>query len=121
MHDYELREQSNTGFVVNKNLFTYSYATPGTYKVVCVASTYTDGATDLKRDTCSYTVTVIDDQTEIENISCPQIVYDEVFAERRVADEITAQNQIQQPDGFHLTLSKTPFLYPVGTDEGLHQ
>ncbi|WP_262434645.1 DUF5017 domain-containing protein [Jilunia laotingensis] len=87
MHDYELREQSNTGFVVNKNLFTYSYATPGTYKVVCVASTYTDGATDLKRDTCSYTVTVIDDQTEIENISCPQIVYDEVFAEKLLNDE----------------------------------
>ncbi|WP_455587793.1 hypothetical protein [Bacteroides sp.] len=87
MHDYELREQSNTGFVVNKNLLTYSYTIPGTYKVVCVASTYTDNATDLKRDTCSYTVTVIDDQTEIEKISCPQIVYDEVFAEKLLNDE----------------------------------
>lgn len=87
MHDYELREQSNTGFVVNKNLFTYSYAAPGTYKVVCVASTYTDGAIDLKRDTCSYTVTVIDDRTEIDKISCPQIIYDEVFAEKRTNDE----------------------------------
>lgn len=87
MHDYELREQSNTGFVVNKNLFTYSYASPGTYKVVCIASTYTDGAIDLKRDTCSYTVTVIDDQTEIEKISCPQIIYDEVFAEKLLNDE----------------------------------
>jgi len=87
MHDYELREQSNTGFVVNKNLFTYSYSVPGTYKVVCVASTYTDNAADLKRDTCSYMVTVIDDQTEIEQLSCPQIIYDEVFAERLANDE----------------------------------
>lgn len=87
MHNYELRDQSNTGFVVNKNLFTYSYTSPGTYKVVCVASTYTDGAIDLKRDTCSYTVTVIDDRTEIDKISCPQIIYDEVFAEKRSNDE----------------------------------
>jgi hypothetical protein len=87
MHNYDLREQSNTGFVVNKNLFTYSYQEPGTYKIVCVASTYTDGAADLKRDTCSFTVTVIDDQTEIDRLSCPQIIYDEVFAERHANDE----------------------------------
>ena len=87
MHNYELREQSNTGFVVNKNLFTYSYSVPGEYKVVCVASTYGDNAAGLKRDTCSYTITVIDDQTEIEQISCPQIIYDEVFAEKLANDE----------------------------------
>jgi hypothetical protein len=87
MHNYDLREQSNTGFVVNKNLFTYSYSTQGLYKVVCVASTYTDRADDLKRDTCSLTVTVIDDQTEIERLSCPQIIYDEVFAEKHAGDE----------------------------------
>lgn len=87
MHNYDLREQSNTGFVVNKKLFTYSYSTPGVYKVVCLASTYTDGATDLKRDTCSFDVTVIDDRTEIERISCPRIIYDEVFAEKHAGDE----------------------------------
>lgn len=81
-HDYELRDQNNTGFVVNKGVFSYSYSVPGTYKVVCVASTHTDGATDLKRDTCSCYVKVIDDQTEIEKLSCPQILYDEVFAEK---------------------------------------
>ncbi len=87
MHDYDLREQSNTGFVVNKGLFTYAYTVPGRYKVVCVASSYTDGATDLKRDTCSFLVTVIDDQTDIEKISCPQIIYDEVFAQKLENDE----------------------------------
>lgn len=81
-HDYELRNRNNTGFVVNKGTFSYSYSVPGTYKVVCVASTHTDGAVSLKRDTCSYYVRVIDDQTEIEKLSCPQILYDEVFAEK---------------------------------------
>ncbi len=87
MHDYELRNQSNTGFVVNKGLFTYAYSAPGTYKVVCLASTYADLAADLKRDTCSYIVTVVDDQTEIEKLSCPQVLYDEVYAEKLPDDE----------------------------------
>lgn len=81
-HDYELRNQNNTGFVVNKGIFSYSYSTPGTYKVVCVASTYADRGVDLQRDTCSYYVQVIDDHTEIDKLSCPQILYDEVFAEK---------------------------------------
>lgn len=87
MHDYDLRIQSNTGFIVNKGLFTYSYPTPGVYKVVCVASTYTDMAAELLYDTCSYTVTVLDDVTEIDKISCPQVLYDEVFAENIGNDE----------------------------------
>jgi len=86
-HNYELRNQSNSGLVVNKGLFTYSYATPGVYKVVCVASTYTELASDLKRDTCSFTVTVTDNVTEISKLSCPQILYDEVFAERHENDQ----------------------------------
>lgn len=86
-HNYELRNQSNSGLVVNKGLFTYSYATPGVYKVVCVASTYTELATDLKKDTCSFTVTVTDDVTEISKLSCPQILYDEIFAERHENDQ----------------------------------
>lgn len=81
-HNYELRSESNTGFVVNKGLFTYSYSSPGTYKVVCIASTYNELATDLRQDTCSVWVNVIDDETEIRNISCPQILYDEVFAQK---------------------------------------
>jgi len=87
MHNYDLREESNTGLVVNKNLFTYAYSVPGEYKIVCIASTYNDLAINLKIDTCSYIVKVIDDITDIENISCPQIVYDEVFAKKMENDE----------------------------------
>ena len=87
MHDYKLRDQSNTGLVVNKNLFTYSYSAPGVYEVVCLASTAGDMATDLKFDLCSFTVTVIDDATEIDRLSCPQVIRDEVYAKRYVNDE----------------------------------
>ena len=87
MHDYELRDQSNTGFVVDKNLFTYSYPVPGVYKVVCVASTAGEMATNLQYDTCSFTVTVIDDVTEIDRLSCSQVIRDEVFANRYANDE----------------------------------
>ena len=86
-HDYNLRDQSNTGLVVNKNLFTYSYAVPGVYEVVCLASTAGDRATDLKFDACSFTVTVVDDVTEIDRLSCPQVIRDEVYAKRQANDE----------------------------------
>ncbi len=80
-HNYELRDSANTGFAVSSGTFTYSYSAPGIYKVVMVASTYNDMAIDIRRDTCSYMVTVIDNHTEIEQLSCPQILYDEVYAE----------------------------------------
>lgn len=80
-HDYELREESNTGLVVNKNLLTYSYSTPGTYKVVCVATNHADEGKSILSDTCSVYIKVIDDCTEIERISTTPL-YDEVFAER---------------------------------------
>lgn len=87
MQNYDLRDKSNTGLVVNKRMFTYSYQVPGTYKVVCLASTSGDMATDLKFDTCSFIVHVIDDQTDIDRISCPQVIRDEVFAEKHAHDE----------------------------------
>jgi hypothetical protein len=87
MQNYDLRDQSNTGLAVNKKLFTYSYRAPGVYKVVCLASTSGDMATNLQFATRSFTVTVIDDRTEIDRISCPQIIRDEVFAEKHANDE----------------------------------
>ncbi|MDR0698666.1 MAG: hypothetical protein LBG28_05555 [Tannerella sp.] len=87
MQNYDLRDQSNTGLVVNKKLFTYSYRVPGTYKIVCLASTSGDMATNLRFDTCSFTVNVIDDQTEIDRISCSLLYRDEVFAEKHANDE----------------------------------
>lgn len=80
-HNYELREESNYGLVVNKGLFTYSYQQPGNYKVVCVATNHGDAGKIIKRDTCSFMVKVVDDVTEIKRLSAPQVLYDEVFAQ----------------------------------------
>ncbi len=81
-HDYELRDQSNTGLIVNKGLFTYAYQQPGTFKVVCVATNHTDEGQSIKTDTCSFVVKVIDDVTEIDKLSAPAVLYDEVFAQK---------------------------------------
>jgi hypothetical protein len=78
-HDYTLREQSNYGLVVNKGVFTYSYSQPGTYRVVCVATNHRDAGSDLKRDTCSFSVRVVDDVNTIDRLSASQVYYDEVF------------------------------------------
>ena len=68
-HDYALREQSNTGFVVNKGLFSYSYPVPGTFHVVCIATTYdTFLGSNLQTDTYEFDVTVSDDVTEIRQL-----------------------------------------------------
>ncbi|MGN1246199.1 MAG: DUF5017 domain-containing protein [Muribaculaceae bacterium] len=80
-HDYELREESNTGLVVNKGLFTYAYTTPGVYKVVCLVTNHSNEGQVVLRDTCSAYVHVKDDVTEIQRISAPAVFYDEVFAE----------------------------------------
>lgn len=79
-HDYELRAESNTGLVVNKNLFTYSYSRPGVYHVVCVASNNDDFGKSLLSDTTSVWIRVTDDNTAITSISDPSVLYDEVFA-----------------------------------------
>lgn len=81
-HDYELRKESNTGLVVNKGLFTYAYTTPGVYKVVCLVTNHSNEGKVVLSDTCSTYVRVKDDVTEIERISAPAVLYDEVFAER---------------------------------------
>lgn len=68
-HRYEKRDEMETGVAVNKNHFTYSYKAPGTYHVVCVASTFdTYMGGNLKQDTCSFYVNVIDDETEFDDI-----------------------------------------------------
>lgn len=68
-HRYEYRDSMETGVVVNKGYFTYSYSSPGVYHVVCVASTFDTYMGDhQKQDTCSFYVKVTDDVTEFTDI-----------------------------------------------------
>lgn len=69
LHDYALRDSSNTGFVVNKNLFTYSYSVPGTFHVVCLASTYdTYMGRGQQFAKTEFDVKVTDDVTTIDKL-----------------------------------------------------
>lgn len=80
-HDYELfADGGNTGFVVNKKTFSYSYKQPGTYKVVIVSSNFTENGETIKSDTCSVTLNVIDDDATIKTLTCPKVLYDEIAA-----------------------------------------
>lgn len=70
MHEYVKRAESNTGFVVNKGVFTYAYRTPGTYTVTVIASTYdTYLGENQKIDIKEFQVTVEDNTCTIEGIS----------------------------------------------------
>ncbi len=81
-HDYELREQSNTGLIVNKGTFSYAYQQPGTFKAVCVATNHSNEGQSIKTDTCSFYVKVTDDVYEITSLSAATVLYDEVYAKR---------------------------------------
>ena len=80
-HDYELREQSNTGLIVNKGTISYAYQQPGTFKAVCVATNHCDEGQSIKTDTCSFYVRVIDDVHEFTSLSAATVLYDEVYAQ----------------------------------------
>lgn len=57
------------GLVMNKGLLTYSYSTPGTFRVVVVASCYdTFMGGGMKEDKYEYEVKVYDDCTTIEQL-----------------------------------------------------
>ncbi|MBQ6652943.1 MAG: hypothetical protein IJM81_06050 [Prevotella sp.] len=84
-HDYALREQSNTGLVMNKGQLTYSYAVPGTFHVVVVASTYdTYLAGGLQTATTEFDVTVTDNIVDIDRLYSnitPNVYYAELIGD----------------------------------------
>lgn len=84
-HDYALRQESNSGFVANKGIFTYSYAVPGTFHVVVVASTYdTLLGGNHQTDTYEFDVTVTDNVTTIDRIYSnitPNVYYAKLVGE----------------------------------------
>ena len=74
-HDYELKTQSNTGFVMNKGRLTYAYKKPGTYKVVVVATNYNKDGSEIIFNTVEKTIVVIDDRTDLRQISLKKDLY----------------------------------------------
>lgn len=119
-HDYELREQSNTGLIVNKGVLTYAYPQPGTFKVVCVATNHTNEGQSIKTDTCSYWVKVIDDVTEIDKLSTTTVLYDEVFAKSLNDEdwvlEIPRQIKYKSSSKMTINLKKMKLKFYVASD-----
>ncbi|MDD3322878.1 MAG: hypothetical protein PHS59_15675 [Paludibacter sp.] len=80
-HIFDSINRGSSGLVFNKGgVFNYAYRTPGKYKVVIIASNYTDNATTLLNDTCSVYINVVDSDASISSIICPQILFDQVAA-----------------------------------------
>lgn len=81
-HVYGDTTSENVAVVMNKNWYSYSYRKSGNYTVMVIASTYGDYGSNLKVDTTSINITIKADPNAqiIKMISCPYIIYDEVFA-----------------------------------------
>lgn len=77
--------KANTGLVVNKGLFTYSYSVPGNFHVVVVATTYdTFSGGNRQEAKYEFDVVVTDDCTTIDQISSsitPNVFYAEQINE----------------------------------------
>ncbi len=82
-HDYELRDQSNIGLVVNKGIFNYSYRKTGIFKVVCVATNHEDAGNSIKSDTTSVWITVTDNNNVISGVSVNLLNRNELSAEAK--------------------------------------
>lgn len=67
-HVYEQQNYQNVGVVLPKKIGSHSYTSPGVYHVVFVASCYGDLASELQRDTCSFYITVTDNNTSLKDI-----------------------------------------------------
>lgn len=75
--------KENTGIVVNKGLFTYSYAVPGVFHVVVVASTYnTYSGNGQKQAKYEFDITVKDDVNTIDNISFQSQAHNVFYAQQ---------------------------------------
>jgi len=74
-HDYALKEESNSGFVLNKGTLTYSYKKPGVYKAVLVATNYDKEGKEIIFDTAEAQITVEDDRTDLRVVSLKKDIY----------------------------------------------
>lgn len=87
-HDYSLKEESNTGLVLNKGILTYSYKKPGVYKAVLVATNYDKEGKEIIFDTAEAEIIVEDDRTDLRIISLKKDIYNKEIQGRIVDNKI---------------------------------
>jgi len=74
-HEYALREQNNSGLVMSKGLLTYSYKTPGNYKVTLIATNYDREGKTILEAKCEAEIIVSDTRTDLSVISLKKDTY----------------------------------------------
>ncbi len=87
-HDYELKSSGNTGFVVNKGIYTYSYKKAGVYKAVLVANNYDKEADNIVYETAEVTITVEDNRADLRSISLKKDIYNKELPGVIINDKI---------------------------------
>lgn len=74
-HNYDLKEEGNSGFVVNDGVATYAYKVPGTFDVVVVATNYDKFGGESMMNIARKTITVKDDENELRSLSLRRDLY----------------------------------------------
>lgn len=74
-HDYDLREQSNSGLTMSKGILTYSYKKPGNYKIALLATNYDKEGNQLLESKAEAAITVNDTRTGLSVISLKRDTY----------------------------------------------
>lgn len=88
-HNYELKEEGNSGFVVNKGVATYAYKTPGTYEVVMIATNYDRfGNGQSLMSVTRKSITVKDDDNELRSLSLKKDLYNKELPAEIVGNQL---------------------------------
>ena len=74
-HDFDLKDEGNSGFVVNDGVATYAYKEPGTFDVVVVATNYDKTGDVSMMNVARQTITVKDDDNELRTLSLKRDLY----------------------------------------------
>lgn len=74
-HNFDLKDDGNSGFVVNDGVATYAYKEPGTFDVVVVATNYDKYGGESMMNIARKTITVKDDDNELRTLSLKRDIY----------------------------------------------
>lgn len=74
-HDFDLKDEGNSGFVVNDGVATYAYKEPGTFDVVVVATNYDKTGDVSMMSVARQSITVKDDDNELRTLSLKRDLY----------------------------------------------
>lgn len=74
-HNFDLKDEGNSGFVVNDGEATYAYKEPGTFDVVIVATNYDKYGDESMMHVARQTIVVKDDDNELRSLSLKRDMY----------------------------------------------